>query len=209
MNYHQHCPDDFWQVPVWWDQLFSDPGFTQITKNRWKELRVSTLQNSEINGVIDSLALLLKDAQARNFERWPILSEFVWPNPTVPRNYNQAVSDLKSWVGSRLSWMDRNMETVSLDVKGRFSNAEFKVFPNPVVDALTIEMKIQGEVDFHFNLFDARGRKVTQFSVTPLPGQLTRQSLDSQLIGSLSQGVYFLQIFRGEEQINGMKFLKL
>lgn len=209
LNYHQHCPNDFWQVPAFWDRLFSDSDFSQATVDRWKELRLGTLKNENIMGIIDSLATLLEAPQERNFEKWPVLGEQVWPNAFVGRSFDAEISELRRWLGNRLWWMDSHMENISLDVKGNFSRVAFQLYPNPVVDNLNIRIQVQEEVGFQFRLFDSMGHRVSEWDLETTPGQLFDFQFDDSIISRLSQGVYFLQIFRGEEMIETRRVLKL
>ena len=55
---------------------------------------------------IDATAADLEDAQARNFERWPILDEDVWPNAFVGGTYAAEVDYLTEWLVDRLAWLD-------------------------------------------------------------------------------------------------------
>ncbi|MBC7776490.1 MAG: CotH kinase family protein, partial [Phycisphaerae bacterium] len=68
-------------VPFWWEKLMSDTLFAQNLACRWQSLRQTTLKNPHFFGVIDSMASVLAEAQSRNFEFWPILGKYVWPNP--------------------------------------------------------------------------------------------------------------------------------
>ena len=58
---------------------------------------------------IDNTALVLNDAQQRNFQKWNILGTYVWPNYYVGNSYGEEIQFLKTWISGRLSWMDLNM----------------------------------------------------------------------------------------------------
>lgn len=49
-------------------------------------------------------------SQRRNFIRWPILNEAVWPNPVVTGSYKGEVNYLKTWLKDRLAWMDQQLK---------------------------------------------------------------------------------------------------
>ncbi|MDZ7265475.1 MAG: CotH kinase family protein, partial [candidate division KSB1 bacterium] len=101
--------DDNWENPFWWRKLMADSNFVNKINRRWKLLRKDVLSIPRIYGVIDSLATLLDEAQRRNFERWPILGTYVWPNPYIGGSYMAEVRYLKSWVQNRILWMDASM----------------------------------------------------------------------------------------------------
>jgi len=53
------------------------------------------------------LAALLQESQKRNFERWPILGRPVNPNYFVASSFEEEVSWMKTFIQSRLDWMQR------------------------------------------------------------------------------------------------------
>ncbi len=94
-------------VPFWWEKLMADTLFAQNLACRWQSLRETNLKNATFFGVIDSMATVLEEAQARNFEFWPILGKYVWPNPGVlPDTYVGEVEKMKGWIANRFEWLD-------------------------------------------------------------------------------------------------------
>ena len=59
-------------------------------------------------GSIDSYYDTLNNLEnaERNFQRWPVLGEWVWPNQFVGSTYEEEVNYLKDWLNQRLIWMD-------------------------------------------------------------------------------------------------------
>ncbi|HQV99450.1 MAG TPA: CotH kinase family protein, partial [Bacteroidia bacterium] len=104
------CTGDSWQVPFWWQKLQQDTNYTNQMKCRWTDYRNNVLSLSHINGVIDSIANLLNESKDWNFNQWPILGTYVWPNPSPqPSTYAGEIQNLKNWMSRRLSWLDSNM----------------------------------------------------------------------------------------------------
>ena len=58
-----------------------DPDFQQRIADRWAVLRTNILAPSQVLGRVDEIAGLLNESQARDFQRWPRLGVYVWPNP--------------------------------------------------------------------------------------------------------------------------------
>lgn len=102
--YHHTLDED--QQYTWYPRLFQDPDFAQKRIDRWSELRKSVFATDRILARIDTLAAQLKDAQERNFRRWPILGQHIHPNAYVGDTYDQEVRYLKTWTQRRLAWID-------------------------------------------------------------------------------------------------------
>jgi hypothetical protein len=67
---------------------------------------VKATQLDTLPAWIDQEAAALQQAQQNNFQRWPILGEYVWPNSEVANTYPGEVTFLKSWITQRIAWMD-------------------------------------------------------------------------------------------------------
>ena len=94
----------------WYAQLLEDPGFTQRLKQRWSQHRSGPWSDDQLTADIDSTAALLQQAQARNFERWPVLGEYVWPNDFAAEErstYQEEIDYLKQWLLARTAWLDQ------------------------------------------------------------------------------------------------------
>ena len=61
-------------------RLFSDPEFEQLYADRWFELRRGPFSNQQLLADFDGAIAQLQEAAPRNFQRWPILGIYVWPN---------------------------------------------------------------------------------------------------------------------------------
>ncbi len=107
-RFNSVCPGDVWQVPFWWNRLMEDPIFVSTLKNRWQFLRSGSFSTASITGRIQEIetALDTNDAVDRNFNQWPILGQYVWPNNFVGTTYLDETNYLKSWISDRLNWMD-------------------------------------------------------------------------------------------------------
>jgi hypothetical protein len=98
--------EGFWvkESPQWVCRFFEDPWFVSRVKARWNS------KKAEINRIIqfiENRASALDYAQTLNFQRWDILNIYVSPNPnTVLGSYRAEVDFLKSWLSSRLAWLD-------------------------------------------------------------------------------------------------------
>ena len=207
-NYHNYCPDDPWQVPIWWDRLFSDPKFSQKTIDRWKTLRSDVFSTSNIYSIIDSLTNLIGDAQQRNFTRWPVLGTRVWPNDFVGQTYESEISYLKNWLSDRLKWIDDNIEAVSGIKNGSLEEDFFSTFPNPFSDNFSVKLQSKDKAKYQLNLFDVTGRKLLEWKEKALPEKLISKTF-TRKVNHLSKGVYFIQILVNDKLIKTEKLLKI
>ena len=98
--------NDGFQVPFWWEILFADPIFHNALSTRWNKVREDELHTDSLLAYIDGEVALLNESQARNFQRWPVLGNYVWPNWFVGNTYEEEIVFLKDWLENRLDWMD-------------------------------------------------------------------------------------------------------
>ncbi|PCH65071.1 MAG: hypothetical protein COC01_10415 [Bacteroidetes bacterium] len=95
--------------PFYWDRLLSDTIYQNLLNCRWNELRKGSLHLDTISDYIDSVASYLDEAKDRNFAKWPVLGNYVWPNYYIGNTYQEEIDYLKSWITNRINWMDTNM----------------------------------------------------------------------------------------------------
>ena len=100
-----NCEDIKYSV-FWFNRLIDDSSYQNLIKCRWAALRANILHENSISHIIDSVSILLNNAQERNFEKWDVLGTAIWPNYYVGKTYEQEVEFLKYWIFNRLSWMD-------------------------------------------------------------------------------------------------------
>ncbi len=99
-----------WSIMFWWKRLMEDPYFRDLAKTRWVDLRQHEFSNTNVHAVIDSMAGYIDEAKERNFTRWPILGQYVWPNYDWENNtYADEVDYFENFLFSRISWMDYNL----------------------------------------------------------------------------------------------------
>ena len=95
--------------PFWFERLLDDTMYQNKLKCRWEYLRDRSFHQDSIFNFIDSMALYLDDAQQRNFQQWPSLGTYVWPNYYVGNTYQDELNFFKTWIGDRLVWLDNNI----------------------------------------------------------------------------------------------------
>lgn len=163
--YQFPCADDWWQVPFWWSRLLQDTTFQNRMKCRWTYFRNTILSDAAVGAYIDSLTLLLEESRVRNFETWPIIGIYVWPNPQpIPQSWEAEVASLKSWISTRLAWLDANLPgTCYYTALPTVSGARLTISPNPVGTAFRVDGLHSGEQVEQLLVFDAAGAIVAQY----------------------------------------------
>jgi subtilisin-like proprotein convertase family protein len=165
-QFGQVCGGDYWQVPFWWTRLMQDPAFRDKVRCRWEELKFTALSETYLHNWCDTTATWLSEGQQRNFQQWPILGTYVWPNPSPqPATYQGEVDELKQWITSRRNWMDANMPGTlagcnPLSVNTSAQSASVAVYPNPSngISTATFTMPAAGMVQV--KVLDIAGREV-------------------------------------------------
>jgi hypothetical protein len=145
LDFNNTCPQDFWLIPFWWKRLLEDGTFRGKVANRWTSLRETVFSESFIHSYIDSVASVLNvEARQRNFNAWPVLGTYVWPNFYVGQTYGDEVLWLKNWVTQRLLWLDSALPKSITAVEDQANKEASIAFPNP----------FDKEINFQFNSFE-------------------------------------------------------
>jgi hypothetical protein len=87
----------------WFERLFEDPVFVARVRQIWNEIRADQLP--AMLRSVSAHAAALQQSQLNNFQRWPILESYVWPNSTIPGSYPGEISYLNNWLLTRITWM--------------------------------------------------------------------------------------------------------
>jgi spore coat protein CotH len=192
INFNSVCGGG-WQNPFWWSRLLQDSTYSHAVKCRWIELRQTTLSTTYLMNYIDSMALLLTDPASRNYNRWPILGTYVWPNNFIGDTYQEEIDYMKNWLTARLTWMDNNMFGTCNDLGfDEFSNeTQLMAYPNPTDDKITLRV--------NDNL-----KNVTLLVVSPQGTLIQSQEISNFQETTLdfstySDGIYFVTV----QQKNG------
>ncbi len=150
------CPNDQWITHFWWYKLMEDIEFQKKLKTRWNELRATVWSNENLLGKIDSLVALLDGgAQQRNFQKWDILSTYIWPNNIVANNYEGEIDYLKNFLTGRIAWMDLVIQQIDQPNIG--DNIEVTVFPNPFQHEVFFQYTTTSNKLLKFAIYDSQG----------------------------------------------------
>jgi hypothetical protein len=158
LNFNEVCSEDWWVVHFWWKKFLQDETFYDELKYRWKALRKKEFIEERINFVIDSISTLLGEAQVRNFQKWPVLGEYVWPNYYVGKTYGEEVNYLKGWIKNRITYLDRVWEIKDSNLVDT-DNEFLTLSPNPANNTVILDFKDKIPSDIKIQGYDTSGRQ--------------------------------------------------
>jgi hypothetical protein len=124
--------------PFWFNRMLQDSVFANNLNCRWSYLRTNILSDEKLTNYIDSLGSILVEPAERNYDRWPILGVYVWPNNFIGNTYQEELTYMKNWILARAAWMDANMFGTCSSLSVDSPNTELKIIPNPTQDFVTI-----------------------------------------------------------------------
>lgn len=194
-DFNKICSGDHWLIPFWWRRLLRDPGYVLQYQNRWAELRQGIYSNETILNYIDSVAYILEEPQQRNYTKWPILNEHIWPNNYVGGTYANEINYLKNWITQRLAWLDTNIASLEVitDLKDlSISKNEIMVYPNPNNGSFIIKTIDLNISEMKLCLQDNLGRIIHQESINSNTSEEWKFDFDQ-----LRNGLYLLKISDG------------
>lgn len=86
------------------NRMMQDPEFRKKIRSRWNELKTSVID--KLPALADQLAAKLAISQAKNFNRWNILSQKVYLENYVSGSYPKEVEYVKTYLINRINWLD-------------------------------------------------------------------------------------------------------
>lgn len=195
------CPTDNYATG-WYVRLFQDSTFSQEMRCTYEQYRLTMLDTISLFAYIDSMGLLLKNAQARHFKKWPILG-ISGPAPdfgTVATTYYGELDSLKSWISTRLQWLDKNIPglcQISAINETGLPNT-ISIFPNPANDYMVVEYSIPSARNISYQILDFLGKEVSSGNQGIRNGGRHTFTLETS---GLLKGIYLLKFVLGSDII--------
>ena len=206
LSVHAYIDDDDWQVPFWWKKLMNDDYFTIPFKCRWEFLREYELSDERVFELADSLISHMGDAVGRNFERWPILGEWIWPNYFVGNDYESEVAWMSDWTRERLRHLDYILPgTCGEDPGMPPPEFSFDIYPNPFTSKLNIQITSDVNLSYQFQLYNINGQLVESINFHVIEGG---NSFAINTI-ELRAGMYIYRLKKGNAAVEVGKVVKL
>jgi hypothetical protein len=202
-NFNSVCPDDFWLVPFWWKKLLRDTYFKKTLQSRWKELRTGKFSTPVIHAYIDSVATELNlESQQRNFEKWPVLDTWIWPNLYLANTFQGEVDILKWWVQQRMNWLDMQWGEDFVTDAADEEETMISVYPNPSATEWRVELGVPVQNGYRFEVTDLGGRSFVSRTLD--------EGAKSFIVSGegLADGLYVLRIDYGPGHTTVHKLVK-
>ncbi len=193
--------------PFWWNRLRSDDFFNTEMKKRWQYLRQGPFNRDHIFEVIDSLTTLLNDAKDRNYYRFPVFGQYIWPNYFIGQTYEEEINFMKDWITQRLDWMDLQIELINQVDEIEIANAyETYAFPNPFTNQVTIRSLLYDSALVTITIYDVVGRLFYKLERPCNPG--LNDFTISNTVFKDQTGIFIYEIRINEKKLTTGKILK-
>jgi hypothetical protein len=181
-------------TPFWWRRFMEDPDYVEHVNCRYFTLRSNgnILEKRKIYNLIDSVASSLNEAQQRNFQRWPVLGVYVWPNPEPHEpTYQGEVDKLKAFIDRRVEWLDANMpgECNKLSVEMDIISSSLQLYPNPTQREFQLQFQLMKESSVIVKLVNAIGQPVFEEVLGMLPSGFHTRNIE---LNHVPAGIYFV-----------------
>lgn len=86
-----------------------DAEAVQQLKDLWAQTRRNGLTEEYMTQYINEQQICLDRSQYLNFQRWPIINEYVHMNPVLWGSYAAEVDNVRRFMAERIEWMDRKL----------------------------------------------------------------------------------------------------
>lgn len=93
-------------IPEFWHTLWNSKIIQEKLSERYQELRKNILSNKSVNNYIENLYKEIKVSAVKNFEKWEILGQDIWPNKYNFKSHKEEVNYLQDWIIKRLNYLD-------------------------------------------------------------------------------------------------------
>ncbi|GAB5409499.1 MAG: CotH kinase family protein [Balneolaceae bacterium] len=192
---------DSFQVPFWWKILFNDGKFRKQLRERWTELRKTTLSIDSLNNTMDHFASITAEARTRNFEIRPQPGSNDLGGgwfPYDPRNqeiesYEDELALTKAWIADRITWIDSNIHLLVANesIASPISFRLLQNYPNPFNPSTIITFELPKATHVLLNVYNLQGQITKQLLNEVVASGSHQVNFDSQ---GISSGIYFYSI---------------
>ena len=199
------------RLPV--TRILQDVEFVEFFQNRWHELRQGMQHNDSLFALMDSMANYIQEPRERNYEVWPVISEYLFHPNYISQTYEEEMQNIKNWLTDRIQWIDENINNIyyPVDIYSAVEDnplAEyigFDAYPNPFSDKLSLAITSSYSGDLKIKFLNLLGRSELELS-----SRLTQGYKEMILsnVDNLPSGIYIMYITLDSKIIGIRKLIK-
>lgn len=188
----------------WYTRMLEDPLFANEFRCRYEDLRRSVLKETYIDHIIDSVAAFVDESQNWHFDLWGNLGIITGsPEIYASQTYTEEIQRLKTLLHNRLTWLDANipgtLNGCSMTGLDDLSNSQsILAYPNPFTNGITVEWPHGNLSGCTLRMRDETGRLFREIAIET--SMVVDNSLHLTDLNDLSQGVYFIELVRGDDR---------
>ncbi len=186
----------------WWPRIMEDHWFRRELHCRWDTLYSTLLSSDRLHSFIDSTIAVMGASIDRNFQRWPVLGNYVWPNSYVGNTYSDEEWFLRNWIDDRLEWLDSKWGGTCWPLSDDPDRSipppgTARVYPSPS-DLSHAYVDLNGFMgsEVSIRVIDLGGRVVFHSTAPYAEGEFAYALPD---LSFLSRGVYALEVTGAEQ----------
>ncbi len=144
-------------------RLLQDTTFQNELRCDYEYYRTNVLDTAIIFASIEFSRSLLQNAQARHFQRWPILgvSGAAPEIGAMPATFNAELDTLKGWITQRIAWLDENIpgQCLTSNIQEELKLSTLSVYPNPASTSFKIQVS-PNSMGSSYGIYDMTGKSL-------------------------------------------------
>lgn len=148
----------------WYLRLMQDSTFNDELRCTYEEYRQTMLNMDNISAYFDAMESLVQNAQARHFQKWPLLGRSGFDDEVEPvaTTYGGELDTLQSWINKRLLWLDDHIPGNCIPTSTNESGLTeiFHCYPNPANDYFIIDYSLLSPTNVAIQVSNALGAVV-------------------------------------------------
>jgi hypothetical protein len=198
------CPTDNYSCG-YYVRLLQDTTFSNELRCAYEEYRSTILDTTYLFAYMDSIENIVQKAQARHFQKWPILG-VSGPAPEVNNiatTYAAEMDTLKNWIKVRLNWLDTHIPGHCIQVNTGITQTKvteaLQYYPNPSTGNFHFEGTLSNGKATQMTIYD-----ITNKVIDKIPIKTGKVKFEYRL---KQKGVYFFNISNEEGIIQFGKLL--
>lgn len=190
------CPTDNYSTG-WYLRLIQDETFNEELRCTYESYRETMLDTTYLFSYIDSIGNLVQNAQARHFQKWPILgiSGSAPEIGQIATTYSAELDTLKNWINIRLQWLDENIPGLCSPIITSMDEhdllVELHCFPNPATNQVQINYSLSKKSNVKLSLYNLTGTEVLPINNSAQAAGMHSLNLNTSI---LPCGMYIIRL---------------